>query len=97
VEALIKELKLASTAGKCKTIVVIDGFNAFTAASTRIRDDNKMIVLPKQVSLARPFFDITKNDWCNGAVVLTVDEKANKVRILYLPHNCHILSNTLSK
>lgn len=83
VEALIKELKLASTAGKCKTIVIIDGFNAFTSAFTRILDDNKVMVLPKQVSLTRPFFDITKDDWCNGAVVLTVDEKANKVCMLY--------------
>jgi len=86
VEALIKELKLASTAGKCKTIVVIDGFNSFTSTFTRIYDDNKVMILPKQVSLARPFFDITKNDWCNGAVVLTVDAKANKVCRLFLLH-----------
>ncbi|XP_012235590.1 small ribosomal subunit protein mS29 [Linepithema humile] len=86
VEALIKELKLASTAGKCKTIVVVDGFNAFTSTYTRIRDDNKTMVLPKQVSLTKPFYDITKDDWCNGAVVLTVDEKANKERReSYLP------------
>lgn len=79
VDALIRELKLASTAGKCKTLVVIDGFNAFTSSHTRIRDDNKAMVLPKQVSLAIPFFDITKSDWCNGAVVMTVDQIANKV------------------
>lgn len=82
VDALIRELKLASTAGKCKTMVMIDGFNAFTSSHTRIHDDNKVMVLPKQVSLAIPFFDITKNDWCNGAIVLTVDEKANKVYVI---------------
>jgi len=82
VDALIKEIKLASTAGKCKTMIVVDGFNAFTSNHTRIHDDNKVMVLPKQVTLAIPFFDITKNDWCNGAIVLTVDEKANKVRII---------------
>lgn len=81
VDALIRELKLASTAGKCKTLVMIDGFNAFTSNYTRIYDDNKVMVLPKQVSLAIPFIDITKDDWCNGAIVLTVDEKANRVRI----------------
>lgn len=82
VDALIKEIKLASTAGKCKTIVVVDGFNAFTSNHTRIHDDNKVMILPKKVTLAIPFFDITKSDWCNGAIVLTVDEKANKVRII---------------
>lgn len=81
VDALIRELKFASTAGKCKTMVIIDGFNAFTSSHTRILDDNKTMVLPKQVTLARPFFDLTKDDWCNGAIVLTVDEKANKVCI----------------
>lgn len=80
VDALISELKLASTAGRCKTLVMIDGFNAFTSSYTRIRDDNKMMVLPQQVSLARPFLDITKSDWCNGAVVLSVDQTANKER-----------------
>lgn len=79
VDALIKELKLASTASKCKTMVVIDGFNIFTANHTHIRDDNRAVVLPNKVSLAIPFFDITKHDWCNGAVVLTVDTKANMV------------------
>lgn len=73
VDALLKELKLASTAGKCKTIVVIDAFNAFTSNYTRIRDDNKMVVPPNKVTLAIPFLDITEDDWCNGAVVLTVD------------------------
>lgn len=80
VDALIRELKLASTAGKCKTMVMIDGFNAFTSSHTRIHDDNKAMVLPKQVTLAIPFFEITKSDWCNGAVVITVDQKANKDR-----------------
>lgn len=79
VDALIKELKFASTAGKCKTLVVIDGFNAFTSNHTRIHNDSKEMVLPKQVSLTLPFLDITKSDWCNGAVVLTVDVTANKV------------------
>lgn len=79
VDALIRELKLASTEGRCKTLVMIDGFNAFTSSYTRIRDDNKVMVLPQQVSLTIPFLDIVKSDWCNGAVVLSVDQIANKV------------------
>lgn len=85
VDALIKELKYASTAGKCKTIVVIDGFNALTSDSTRIRDDNKVVVPPNKVSLAIPFLDITKDDWCNGAVVLSVDRIATFVEGSDLP------------
>lgn len=89
VDALLKELKLASTAGKCKTIVVIDGFNALTSDSTRIRDDNKIVVPPNKVSLAIPFLDITKDDWCNGAIVLSVDRIATKVRIaIYIIQLC---------
>ncbi|XP_020281550.1 28S ribosomal protein S29, mitochondrial [Pseudomyrmex gracilis] len=80
VDALIKELKIASTAGKCKTMVISDGFNAFTSNYTRVRDENKAMVLPEKITLATPFFNITQDDWCNGAVVLTVDEKANKER-----------------
>jgi len=86
VDALIREIKLASTAGKCKTLVLIDGFNAFTSSHTRVLDDNKTMVLPNKVTLAIPFLDITKSDWCNGAIVLSVDEKANKERReSYLP------------
>jgi len=79
VEGLLKELKQATIAGKCKTMVVIDGFNAFTSSHTRIMNEKKVMMLPNQVTLARPFYDMVKNDWCNGAVVLTVDTLANKV------------------
>lgn len=82
VDALIREIKLASTAGKCKTLVMIDGFNAFTSSHTRVLDDTKTMVLPNKVTLAIPFLDITKSDWCNGVIVLSVDEKANKVRTI---------------
>ncbi|XP_032670176.1 28S ribosomal protein S29, mitochondrial [Odontomachus brunneus] len=79
VDALMKELKLASTAGKCKTIVVIDGFNAFTSDFTKIYDDNKAVVPPNKVSLAIPFLDMTKDDWCNGAIVLSTDKRATRI------------------
>ncbi|KAL0103335.1 hypothetical protein PUN28_017545 [Cardiocondyla obscurior] len=77
VEALIREIKLASTAGKCKTLVIVDGFNSFTSGETRIFDDNKVMIPPEKVSLLTPFFDITKSNWCNGAIVLTVDKMAS--------------------
>lgn len=80
VSGLLKELKQASIAGKCRTMVVIDAFNIFTTNSTRIFDDKKVMVLPKNITLARAFYDMTKDDWCNGAVVLTVDETVDRVR-----------------
>jgi len=79
VEGLLKELKQFTIAGKCKTMVVIDGFNAFTSSHTRVMNEKKMMMLPKQITLARSFYDMIKNDWCNGAVVLSVDTLANKV------------------
>ncbi|KAH0951256.1 hypothetical protein HN011_011385 [Eciton burchellii] len=80
VEGLLKELKQFTIAGKCKTMVVIDGFNAFTSSHTRVMNEKKMMMLPKQITLARSFYDMIKNDWCNGAVVLSVDTLANKER-----------------
>ncbi|KAG8232062.1 hypothetical protein J437_LFUL012013 [Ladona fulva] len=77
VVALIKEIKEASTSGRCKTLVALDGFNAFFSTKTRIKSDTKAMVLPPKVTLTEAFLDITKFDWCNGGVVLTVDELAS--------------------
>ncbi|XP_043280875.1 28S ribosomal protein S29, mitochondrial [Venturia canescens] len=74
--ALTEELKLASTAGKCNTLVLIDGFNAFYAEQSRIKDEEKKWLKPTYVSLTDAFLNITKWDWCNGAIVLTVDPVA---------------------
>lgn len=75
--ALIKEIKKSSTSGKCRTLVVLDGFNAFFSTKTRIKSDTKSMVLPSKVTLTEAFLDITKFDWCNGGVILTVDELAS--------------------
>lgn len=77
--ALTDELKLASTAGKCQTLVAIDGFNAFFSQTSKIKNDDKKIVMPIHVSLTQAFLNITKYDWCNGAIVLTVDPIAQMV------------------
>lgn len=78
--ALMSELKEASIAGKCNTLVVIDGYNTFFTETTRIFNDNKVMMLPEKISLTIAFLDITKHDWCNGAVVLSVDQLAVNVR-----------------
>lgn len=79
VNALVNELKEASQAGKCRTLVVIDGFNAFTSKHTSIKDENNVFVPPEKISLTTTFLNSVDYNWCNGAAVLSVDTKANKV------------------
>ena len=79
ITVLLDELKQASIADKCKILVVIDGFNAFFSNHTRIKNEMRELVPPSKVSLTKPFLDITKTDWCNGQVVVAVDQKATKV------------------
>lgn len=74
--ALLSELKESSTAGKCNTLVALDGFNALYCTKTKIFGDQKAMILPDKVSLTKAFLDITKPDWCNGSIVLTVDTSA---------------------
>lgn len=67
ITVLIEELKHQSTEGKCRTMVVIDGFNAFFMDRTRIKFDSRVIAKPADIFLiTHPFLSITKADWCNG-------------------------------
>ncbi|GBP44597.1 28S ribosomal protein S29, mitochondrial [Eumeta japonica] len=76
IEALIHEIKNLSTNKKCKTFVAIDGFNSFFYPTTRLRSPTKKVVPPSEVTLTPPFLEITKNDWKNGVILLTVDPLA---------------------
>ncbi|XP_053973455.1 28S ribosomal protein S29, mitochondrial [Hylaeus volcanicus] len=78
VNALVDELKAASTAGKCRMLVVIDGFNALTDDYTSIQDDNKVNVPAERISLTTAFLNSVNYNWCNGAAILTVDIRATK-------------------
>ncbi|XP_068970537.1 small ribosomal subunit protein mS29 isoform X1 [Bombus flavifrons] len=78
INALVDELKIASTAGKCRTLVVIDGFNALTSSITHVRDENRVYVPPDKISITSAFLNSIDHNWCNGAAVLTVDKRANK-------------------
>lgn len=75
-DSLIEELKVLSTAGKCKTLVVIDGYNAFWWPLTRLHGQYKVKIKTDDVTVTKPFKSITNYDWTNGAVVLTVDTMA---------------------
>ncbi|XP_070495607.1 small ribosomal subunit protein mS29 [Chironomus tepperi] len=75
IAALMDEIKIASTAGKIKTMVLIDGYNSFFYEQTRVFSDTrkKHPVTPDKVTLTQPFINITNYDWCNGVCVLTAD------------------------
>lgn len=78
VNALCEEIKIASTESKCKTIVIVDGFNVFFGKYTSVRDEKKIVVPPERITLTTAFLNMTKYDWCNGAAVLTVDKRVLK-------------------
>ncbi|XP_044732574.1 28S ribosomal protein S29, mitochondrial [Chrysoperla carnea] len=74
--AIAEEIKILSTQGKCKTLVAIDGFNAFFYPHTRVYTDAKVAVPPNKVRLTDAFLSLTQCDWSNGSIVVTVDEQA---------------------
>lgn len=76
VAVLLAELKAHSTAGRCKTMVAIDGYNAFFYPRTLIKTDQKASVTPGQVTLTQPFVDMTAADWSGGVCVLVADRLA---------------------
>ncbi|XP_045463453.1 28S ribosomal protein S29, mitochondrial [Harmonia axyridis] len=71
--ALAEEIKKLSQAGVCKTLVAIDGYNAFFHPTTRIRKENKEIVHPHKVTVTKAFLSLTNFDWNNAGIVVTVD------------------------
>lgn len=82
VNALVEEIKIASTENKCRTSVFIDGFNTFFSTYTSVRDSRKHVVPAKRVTLTKAFLSITNHDWCNGVAVLTVERRAVKEPVL---------------
>lgn len=76
VVALAEQIKLFSKDGLCKTLVAIDGFNAFFFPQTRIYNEKKEMVHPSRVTVTEAFLNLTTPDWNNGAIVVTVDELA---------------------
>lgn len=87
VSVLIEEIKKQSTEGKCKTMVAIDGYNAFFYPETLIKNDSKVLASPDKITITAPFLNITSHDWCNGVCILVVDERAisKTQRESYLP------------
>ncbi|XP_041975293.1 28S ribosomal protein S29, mitochondrial [Aricia agestis] len=76
INVLMNEIKMLSSNKFCKTFVAIDGFNSFLYPLTRLKTPTKRKVTPEEVSLTKPFMEITKNDWSNGVIVVTADQIA---------------------
>lgn len=83
VDVLVDELKTASSKGQCNCLVLIDGFNSFFGTSTELRVENRKLVYPHQITLTGSFLKLTKYDWSNGAVVVTIDKLAVDVRFFF--------------
>jgi small subunit ribosomal protein S29 len=81
VTALVNELKQASTAGKCNVLILIDNYNIFFSNYTQIKNIIRKFALTSEFSLTQAFLEITKSDWCNGQIIVTVDTAINKVVI----------------
>lgn len=78
VDAVVNELKHYSRQGRCKTLVAIDGYNGFFAPTTRLRTEQKIYMVPANVTLTRTFLSAVKADWNNGAVIVTVDRRSGR-------------------
>lgn len=76
ITVLLDELKQQSTEGKCRTMVAIDGFNAFFHPKTFMKFDNKIKAVPDDITITQPFLNITKSDWSGGVCLLVVDKWA---------------------
>ncbi|XP_057370312.1 small ribosomal subunit protein mS29-like [Daphnia carinata] len=77
VAALLGELKKAAVGKRCRVLVVIDGFNAFFSPKSRVRREDKSFVLPTEFALTDAFLSLTRNDWNNGAIIVSVDAAAH--------------------
>ncbi|XP_011496930.1 PREDICTED: 28S ribosomal protein S29, mitochondrial [Ceratosolen solmsi marchali] len=80
VAALVNELKQASRIGLCNVLVLIDNYNIFFSHYTQIKNSLKKFALTSEFSLTQNFLEITKSDWCNGQIIVTVDTAVNKDR-----------------
>lgn len=74
VSQLCNEIKQLSNNGICKTLVAIDGYNGFFYPKTKILTEKREVVHPHKLSITEGFLNLSKSDWSNGVVVVTLDE-----------------------
>lgn len=71
---LASEVMKLSSEGRCKTMVVIDGYNAFFNDFARMVDENVVPIKTSQLTVTKAFMNLTKYNWTNGSVVVSVDK-----------------------
>ncbi|KAK9512220.1 hypothetical protein O3M35_000689 [Rhynocoris fuscipes] len=92
--AIISELKEFSSEKKCKTFVAIDGYNALFGSKTNLRTEDRTPVTPQMVTLTNAFLNITKQDWTNGVVIVTVDHTSANFQALHSHLPIYLLGKT---
>lgn len=76
ITVLLDEIKQHSTAGKVKTMVVIDGYNSIFYEKTNLRGEHNVMIPSNKVTLTHPFLSITQPDWTHGLCILSIDQLA---------------------
>lgn len=76
VSVLLDEIKLQSTKGKIRTMVLIDGYNSLFYEKTNLKGEHKVMIPSSKITLTKPFLELTKHNWSNGLCVLAVDKIA---------------------
>lgn len=77
IAVLLEELKEQSTQGKCKVMVGIDGYNAMFWPRTYLHGETRAHkITTDQITLTKPFLNMTNYNWTNGVCVLVVDKLA---------------------
>ncbi|KFD70140.1 hypothetical protein M514_17742 [Trichuris suis] len=71
---ILKELKHHACLNRCKVMITIDCVNSFWGETWASRPD-KTRALPSDLTIVRAFKKLLKNDWTNGAVVVSVDAR----------------------
>jgi small subunit ribosomal protein S29 len=86
-DILLNELKSHCSNNKCKMLVAIDGFNAFFNEKTDLKTEDRVKVIPQQISMVQTGLSAVLSDWNNGAIVMVTSPRAalNTRRESHLP------------
>jgi small subunit ribosomal protein S29 len=75
--AILKELRLQASAGHLRTLVAVDGINAFSANTTIKREeDHSKRHVSMDLTMTQHWLSMLGDDWTGGAAVCTVDSCA---------------------
>lgn len=86
-DILLNELKSHCSNNKCKMLVAIDGFNAFFNEKTDLKTEDRVKVIPQQITMVQTGLSAVQSDWNNGAIVMVTSPRAalNTKRESHLP------------